>query len=150
MGSNFVRFHEILNQALAENFTCLTQKLANPPSKSGSSFPNRHPLLRNLHLTFDWHYIGQNRVEILQNVDFSEYMNFNNYSGYYYLWLMETGDPSDALDGPQYINKIFAVTEFPKNLELENIRISNTNKITNWENIYIATKNTTLNKSEKS
>ena len=77
-------------------------------------------------------------------------MNFNNYSGYYYLWLMETGDPSDALDGPQYINKIFAVTEFPKNLELENIRISNTNKITNWENIYIATKNTTLNKSEKS
>ena len=68
----------------------------------------------------------------------------------YYLWLMETGDPSDALDGPQYINKIFAVTEFPKNLELENIRISNTKEITNWENIYIATKNTTLNKSEKS
>ena len=30
MSSNFVRFQEILNQALAENFTCLTQKLANP------------------------------------------------------------------------------------------------------------------------
>ena len=36
---------------------------------------------------------------------------------------METGDPSDALDGPQYINKIFAVTEFPKNLELERFLI---------------------------
>ena len=44
MSSNFVRFQEILNQALAENFTCLTQKLANPPLKSGSSFPNRDPL----------------------------------------------------------------------------------------------------------
>jgi hypothetical protein len=52
MSSNFVRFQEILNQALAENFTCLTQKLANPPLKSGSSFPNRDPLLRNLHQSF--------------------------------------------------------------------------------------------------
>ena len=41
-----MRFQEILNQALAENFTCLTQKLANPPLKSGSSFPNRDPLLK--------------------------------------------------------------------------------------------------------
>ena len=41
MSSNFVRFQEILNQALAENFSCLTQKLVNPPLKSGSSFPNR-------------------------------------------------------------------------------------------------------------
>ena len=41
MSSNFVRFQEILNQALAENFSCLTQKLANPPLKSGSSFLNR-------------------------------------------------------------------------------------------------------------
>ena len=32
---------------------------------------------------------------------------------------METGEPSDALDGPQYINNIFAVTEFPKNLEIQ-------------------------------
>ena len=47
MSSNFVRFHEILNQALAENFNCLTQKLANPPLKSGSSFPNRHPLIEH-------------------------------------------------------------------------------------------------------
>ena len=45
MSSNFVRFQEILNQALAENFSCLTQKMANPPLKSGSSFPNRDPLL---------------------------------------------------------------------------------------------------------
>ena len=31
--------------------------------------------MRNLHLTFDWRYIGQ--VEISQNfVTFSEYMNF--------------------------------------------------------------------------
>ena len=30
MSSNFVRFQEILNQAFAENFTCLTQKLVNP------------------------------------------------------------------------------------------------------------------------
>ena len=30
MSSNFVRFQEILNQAFAENFTCLTKKLANP------------------------------------------------------------------------------------------------------------------------
>ena len=29
MSSNFVRFQEILNQAFAENFICLTQKLAN-------------------------------------------------------------------------------------------------------------------------
>ena len=46
MSSNFVRFQETLNQALAENFSCLTQKLANPPLKSGSSFPNRHPLFK--------------------------------------------------------------------------------------------------------
>ena len=46
MSSNFVRFQEILNQALAENFTCLTQKLANPPLKSGSSFPNWDALLK--------------------------------------------------------------------------------------------------------
>ena len=46
MNSNFVRFQEILNQALAENFTCLTQKLANPPLKSGSSFPNWDALLK--------------------------------------------------------------------------------------------------------
>ena len=45
MSSNFVRFQEILNQAFAENFICLTQKLANPPLKSSSSFPNRDPLL---------------------------------------------------------------------------------------------------------
>ena len=45
MSSNFVRFQEILNQALAENFSCQTQKLANPPLRSGSSFPNRDPLL---------------------------------------------------------------------------------------------------------
>ena len=41
-----MRFQEILNQALAENFICLTQKLANPPLKSGSSFLNRDPLFR--------------------------------------------------------------------------------------------------------
>ena len=46
MNSNFVRFQEILNQALNENFTCLTQKLANPPLKSGSSFPNWDALLK--------------------------------------------------------------------------------------------------------
>ena len=46
MNSNFVRFQEILNQALYENFTCLTQKLANPPLKSGSSFPNWDALLK--------------------------------------------------------------------------------------------------------
>ena len=45
MSSNFVRFQEFLNQAIAENFSCLTHKLANPPLKSGSSFPNRDPLL---------------------------------------------------------------------------------------------------------
>ena len=45
MSSNFVRFQEILIQALAENFIGPTQKLANPPLKSGSSFPNRDPLL---------------------------------------------------------------------------------------------------------
>ena len=44
MSSNFVRFQEILNQAPAINFSCLTQKLVNPPLKSGSSFPNRDPL----------------------------------------------------------------------------------------------------------
>ena len=49
MSSNFVRFQEILNQALAENFSCLTQKLANPPLKSGSSFPNRDPLFIAAH-----------------------------------------------------------------------------------------------------
>ena len=44
MSSNLVRFQEILNQAL---FTYLTQKLANPPLKSGSSFPNiRDPLFQ--------------------------------------------------------------------------------------------------------
>ena len=46
MSSNIVRFQEILNQAIAENFTCLTQKLANPPLKSGSSFPNWDALLK--------------------------------------------------------------------------------------------------------
>ena len=30
MSSNFVRFQEILNKAFAQNFICLTQKLANP------------------------------------------------------------------------------------------------------------------------
>ena len=49
MSSNFVRFQEILNQALAENFSCLTQKLANPPLKSGSSFLNRDTLLTDFH-----------------------------------------------------------------------------------------------------
>ena len=34
-----MRFQEILNQAFAENFICLTQK-------SGSSFTNRDPLLK--------------------------------------------------------------------------------------------------------
>ena len=35
-----------------------------------------HKTLRNLHPTFDWHYIGQ-KVEISQSfVTFSEYMNF--------------------------------------------------------------------------
>ena len=48
MSSNFVKFQEILNQALAENFSCLTQKLVNPPLKSGSSFPNRDPLFKIL------------------------------------------------------------------------------------------------------
>ena len=34
--------------------------------------------MRNLHLTFDWQYIGQNKVKILQKfVAFSENMNFN-------------------------------------------------------------------------
>ena len=33
--------------------------------------------MQNLHLTFDWYYIGQSKVEISQNfVAFSEYMNF--------------------------------------------------------------------------
>ena len=27
------------------------------------------------------------------------------------LWLIETSDPSDALDGPQYINKVLVVVE---------------------------------------
>ena len=37
-----------------------------------------HKILRTLHLTFDWHYIGQIKVKISQNfVAFSEYMNFN-------------------------------------------------------------------------
>ena len=37
-----------------------------------------HKILRNLlHQLFDWQYIGQIMVEILQNfVAFSEYMNF--------------------------------------------------------------------------
>ena len=30
MSSNFVRFQKIANQAFAENFTCLSQKLVNP------------------------------------------------------------------------------------------------------------------------
>jgi hypothetical protein len=47
MSSNFVRFQEILNQAFDENFSCLSQKMANPPLKSGSSFPNRDPLFEN-------------------------------------------------------------------------------------------------------
>ena len=35
--------------------------------------------MRNLHLTFDWHYVGQRRVKILQNfMAFTEYMNFNH------------------------------------------------------------------------
>ena len=39
-------------------------------------------MLQNLHLTFDWHYIGQSKVEISQNfVAFSEYMNFKNKDG---------------------------------------------------------------------
>ena len=34
-------------------------------------------ILRNLHLTFDCHYIGKNKVKNTQNfVAFSEYMNF--------------------------------------------------------------------------
>ena len=38
----------------------------------------RPQILRNLHLTFDWHYINKSEVKISQNfVAFSEYMNFN-------------------------------------------------------------------------
>ena len=44
MSSNFVRFQEIINQAFAENFICLTQRLANLLQKSISLFPNRDPL----------------------------------------------------------------------------------------------------------
>ena len=36
-----------------------------------------HIILRNLHLTFDWHFIGQNYGEDFESfVAFSEYMNF--------------------------------------------------------------------------
>ena len=31
MSSNFERLHEIINEAYAENFSILSQKLANPP-----------------------------------------------------------------------------------------------------------------------
>ena len=59
MSSNFERLHEIINQAYAENFSILTKKNGESPPKSISSFPNRDPLLGNLHRRFDWHYIGQ-------------------------------------------------------------------------------------------
>ena len=73
MSSNFVRFQEILNQALAENFTCLTQKLANPPLKSGSSFPNRDPL-----------YVKKNQ-KLMYVYQFLEEINPSLKFGYYAL-----------------------------------------------------------------
>ena len=37
-----------------------------------------HKILRNLHLTFEWHYLGKIKVKISKKfVAFSEYMNFN-------------------------------------------------------------------------
>ena len=40
-----------------------------------------HKILRNLHLTFDWHHIGKSKWKISQNfVAFSEYMNFRTIS----------------------------------------------------------------------
>ena len=37
-----------------------------------------HKILRNLPLTFNWHYIGQSKGKILQKfLAFSEYTNFN-------------------------------------------------------------------------
>ena len=33
--------------------------------------------MQNLHLTFDWHYIGQIGEDLQNCVAFSEYINFN-------------------------------------------------------------------------
>ena len=41
------------------------------------TFWEGHKILQNLHLTFDWHYIGQIGEDLQNCVAFSEYINFN-------------------------------------------------------------------------
>jgi hypothetical protein len=47
MSSNFERLHEIKNQAYAENFCILTQKMANPLLNTSLQFLIGIPFLEN-------------------------------------------------------------------------------------------------------
>ena len=73
--------------------------------------------MRNLHLTFDWHYIGRNKVKISQNfVAFSEYMNFTNNEAKVYG--NKIGLLTEQLDTSAKISMLSLISE-----DLQNIRL---------------------------
>ena len=68
--------------------------------------------MRNLHLTFDWHY--KSMVKILQNfVAFSEYMNFNKipFLPFFSWWLREHIPINEAFDNQTFTQIIFAAED---------------------------------------